>query len=681
MKIGIQKNENDCGLYIIKALYEHFYHSKQDVSKLRGETTITDKGVSVYNLVSLAKNNDLLLAPFKAPANEVFLNKNEYFVVGVKNEGFDHYVIVEMKNDYVNVFDPAKGKYKLLYVEFEKIYSNLVLTIKPIKRQVKKQQSRKENIQVINFVFRNFKIILMIFTFTLISLIFSFVLSFFMKIIFDKIIPYQALNLLSLISVAFIGVTIIKVFNGYLKNLFIKKITLALEIHLYDHFVKKLSLASVKKLGSFERSDLLRRMTLIESCSLFLSSSILLVIEEVLTLIIATCLLIYINPQFFAIVLGSGMVMILIAIIFHLFLIPLYKNIFKNAVRHFSYQSSHLNQMYYLKETNYKNFGDEILINSFYDLKTKEYRLYKIISFKNILEGLITGVVPIIITFIFVKQIFKSNISPGNMLLFLSLINFFVSPLYALTDYFLKLKHNLINWDYVKEIIKLKNEPINHNGLELSAIKSLELKSINFKYKKQVLKINKLKLASSIKVIANNGTGKSTLLKLLALRYLPDFPYLINNIDYSFYNLQSIRDKIFYLDQDTFYFAGQILSYITLDNHDLAEGFEANLSKYNLEGFLASNKIRTDHYFKENGINLSSGQKQIIALMRIFTKKYQLIVLDEALENISDENLVFLKKTICDFQDEAIFIEVSHTKRFIKDGKEVQLEAINKIEI
>ena len=68
-------------------------------------------------------------------------------------------------------------------------------------------------------------------------------------------------------------------------------------------------------------------------------------------------------------------------------------------------------------------------------------------------------------------------------------------------------------------------------------------------------------------------------------------------------------------------------------------------------------------------MNLSSGQRQLIHLLQLFCFSYDLILLDEAFENISINVFAKLKDAIKDFQSEALFIEISHSKKYINDGK------------
>lgn len=95
------------------------------------------------------------------------------------------------------------------------------------------------------------------------------------------------------------------------------------------------------------------------------------------------------------------------------------------------------------------------------------------------------------------------------------------------------------------------------------------------------------------------------------------------------------------------------------------ETFYHCYQKYNLFHFLLANNIKLNQKIINGGVNFSLGQKQIIKLLPLFTQEFDLILLDEAFDNLSSANFEFLKQCITDFQQTAIFIEVSHCKRYL----------------
>ncbi|SYV90557.1 Uncharacterised protein [Metamycoplasma alkalescens] len=65
------------------------------------------------------------------------------------------------------------------------------------------------------------------------------------------------------------------------------------------------------------------------------------------------------------------------------------------------------------------------------------------------------------------------------------------------------------------------------------------------------------------------------------------------------------------------------------------------------------------------------GQIQVIKLLPLMIKKYQLILLDESLEFIAKNTLKIIRNLVLEKQENSIFIETSHTKRYLAKNHKI----------
>lgn len=177
----------------------------------------------------------------------------------------------------------------------------------------------------------------------------------------------------------------------------------------------------------------------------------------------------------------------------------------------------------------------------------------------------------------------------------------------------------------------------------------IEFKNVSFKYPNTdnyILKnINfKFKIGGKLAIVGTNGSGKTTLIKLLVRFYDPtEGEILLNGINirkYDYYEYMSIFSVVF---QDfklfPFSIAENVASCVNYDKNRVEEcliksGFGDKLAELE-NGITTVMGTETD----ENGINLSGGEKQKIALARAIYKNAPFIVLDEptsALDPISE---------------------------------------------
>ena len=153
-----------------------------------------------------------------------------------------------------------------------------------------------------------------------------------------------------------------------------------------------------------------------------------------------------------------------------------------------------------------------------------------------------------------------------------------------------------------------------------------------------------------------NGSGKTTLVKIL-MGFYDDYEgeIFINGINLRLINKENYRDKIGALFQDYGKYEATIRENIAYGNlkslnddaiiHTIAE-------KFNLQSFILQQKAGIDTqlgYWFDDGINISEGQWQKIALSRAFIKDADMYILDEpnaALDAISEYYLAQLYKQV-----------------------------------
>lgn len=197
------------------------------------------------------------------------------------------------------------------------------------------------------------------------------------------------------------------------------------------------------------------------------------------------------------------------------------------------------------------------------------------------------------------------------------------------------------NTEWIKPFFELLEVPQeNHDDahkLSLERIETIEFDDVSFKYPKTdtmilnhvSFKINK---GEKISVVGLNGAGKTTLVKLLSRLYKPtNGKILINGIDIWEYKHHDYMEKLAAVFQDYKIFAYSITENIAgkLDH----EGAYDAASKVSLSQKIKSlPKGMESTYSKslyQDGIELSGGEQQKIAIARALYKGSDLIILDE----------------------------------------------------
>ncbi|MBR4719729.1 MAG: ABC transporter ATP-binding protein [Lachnospiraceae bacterium] len=211
---------------------------------------------------------------------------------------------------------------------------------------------------------------------------------------------------------------------------------------------------------------------------------------------------------------------------------------------------------------------------------------------------------------------------------------------------------------YVGKIRKfLSYEPTivsDENFVPDSKAKDIELKDVSFAYGKNTdMLIKDLNLhirpGEKIALVGYNGAGKTTLVKLLMRLYdVKSGAVFADGRDIKRYDVKKYRDTIGTVFQDFMIFGGNVTENVILDVSEHADESRVR-SALTDSGLIEridrfKNGLRTEltTEFSTEGVNLSGGESQKLAIARVFYKDAGLMILDEpssALDPIAEYQL------------------------------------------
>ena len=142
-----------------------------------------------------------------------------------------------------------------------------------------------------------------------------------------------------------------------------------------------------------------------------------------------------------------------------------------------------------------------------------------------------------------------------------------------------------------------------------------------------------------VAVIGATGSGKTTTIKLMSRFYDVDSGAVrVGGRDVREWDLDDLRRHMGVVLQDVFLFTGDILSNLKLGNESIPEDkIRAALRNANAEGFIRRLPGGLNAPIRERGNNLSAGQRQLLALVRMFVVDPEILVLDEATSSVDTE--------------------------------------------
>lgn len=219
----------------------------------------------------------------------------------------------------------------------------------------------------------------------------------------------------------------------------------------------------------------------------------------------------------------------------------------------------------------------------------------------------------------------------------------------------------------INQFLKTTPEIYNETA-EASDIKGkVTFKNLSFTYKDTNIKALKnisfsINPGESLAIIGNTGSGKSTILELIARLYdVDEGTLLIDGTPIKHVNLHSLRNSIGYVPQDAFLFSESIKDNIKFGNKDATDQEVINAAKLasvhqNIKGF----KNGYDTILGERGITLSGGQKQRVSIARAVIKNPDILLFDDCLSAVDTETEEEILKNLHKISAEKTTIIVSH---------------------
>ena len=250
--------------------------------------------------------------------------------------------------------------------------------------------------------------------------------------------------------------------------------------------------------------------------------------------------------------------------------------------------------------------------------------------------------------------------SIGRLSSFLSYTNQYSKPFNEISSVISEYQNAKASFSRVNNFLNISFD-IDEGKVEIDDIKKIEFKDVYFSYEKDKKLIEHLNLVISkgdkVAIVGPTGAGKTTLINLLMRFYEIDKgEILINDIPYQNISKSSLRKNIGMVLQDTFIFDKSIKENIKYLKDDASEE----------EVIEASKKSHVYSFINESVSSLSEGQKQMIAIARVFLLNPNLFILDEATSNIDTRSEILINEAFNKMMLEKTSIVIAHRLSTIK---------------
>ncbi len=327
-------------------------------------------------------------------------------------------------------------------------------------------------------------------------------------------------------------------------------------------------------------------------------------------------------------------------------------------------------------EVKYTKKYNELLFENF-SIMLKNIKITNLMTF---IRGIFNESFNIIILFISAVIILNGQMTIGNMVAFNTYLGKVFTAISKIMELNVQKQKLIVSFERIEELKAKAKENIEDDivGKELKSIDTIEFNNVYFRYDVKNI-LNELNLKIDTKglysIVGKNGTGKSTLLKLLEKFYFCSEGIIrINSVDIREISTNQLRSQIAFLAKEPFMINDTIFNNLKIGNEDISteEMIEACIS-VGLHRDIQTFKEGYNTILGEGGSHLSSGQKQKLGIARVLLRNTSLILLDEATSDLDGE----VEKEICmlirELSKDRIILNIGHRVEIVRQSDRVMV--------
>ena len=270
------------------------------------------------------------------------------------------------------------------------------------------------------------------------------------------------------------------------------------------------------------------------------------------------------------------------------------------------------------------------------------------------------------------------NISLGAIFLFIQMSQMLFRPLRQIADKFNTLQMGMVAADRIFKIIETESSIEDNGTFAPQKIKgTISFDQLHFSYipGEEILHgiSFEIKAGDTIAIVGATGAGKSTIINLLSRFYeFESGTIAIDGTSIRDYKLAALRNHVAVVLQDVFLFADSLYNNITLFNPEISKEQVITAAKtIGVHDFIESLPGGYDYNVKERGVMLSSGQRQLIAFLRAYISKPNILVLDEATSSVDSYSEEIIQKAIDTLTEGKTSIVIAHRLATVKNASRI----------
>ena len=275
--------------------------------------------------------------------------------------------------------------------------------------------------------------------------------------------------------------------------------------------------------------------------------------------------------------------------------------------------------------------------------------------------------------------IIDRQITAGMLVAFIAYMEILARPLGRAEAYFRSVQTTRAVGERLRELLEDRESlPAHGHRLSAGAAPSVDVERVSFRYaggERDVLCSVSFAVRPGevVALTGRNGAGKSTLMDLVLRFYDPTSGRILaDGVELREWNLEDWRRSAGVMTQDVFLFHGTVLENIAYGRPTATrEEIERAVGDSGVDRILRRFPNGLETVVGERGTQLSGGERQSIALARLFLRKPKLLILDEPTAHLDGEALQLVRAALRPLMDGCTTFVVTHNPDTIRLAQRV----------
>ncbi len=676
-----QRDITDCGAACLASIAAH-YQLQIPVSRIRQYAGTDKRGTNVLGLIEAAEKLGFQAKGVKGKADNLSKIPLPAIAHVVLKNGLQHFVVIyKLSSNDIKIMDPAFGQYKLKKIsEFLIEWSGVVVILLPDDSFVKGNQTTSNAKRFWQLILPHKGIMLQAFFGAIVYTILGLSSSIYIQKLIDFVLPDGNLRLLNMLSVGMILILLFQVFIGTFKTILGLHTGLHIDSRLILGYYKHLLKLPQRFFDTMRVGEITSRISDAVKIRMFINDVALTIIVNVL-IVGSSILIMFLYYWKLAVIM--------------LCIIPIYIIIYwisnkvnKKWLRVLMENSANLETQLVesistvgtIKKFGIEEFSNVKTENKFYTLLNSIYKSGIKILYLNTCADFATRLFTILILWAGAYFVINRELTPGELLSFYALIGYFTGPANSLIGANKSIQDALIASDRLFEIIDLEVESNDINKVELTPelIDDIYFDKVHFRYGTRAIVFEglslKIKQCDTTGIVGESGSGKSTLLSLLQNIYpVKEGNISIGGLSLLHISNKSLRKAVSVVPQHIDLFAGTIIENIAIGEYEPDLKRILELSRMlGINDFIEQLPSGYSSLLGEQGVNLSGGQRQKIAIARAIYRNPEILILDEATSNLDQLSESKVQSTLEWFKAQGkTIIIIAHRLSTIKNADNI----------